>query len=52
MVKRDVGWIPGLGGPPGGGNWLPTPVVLPGVFQGQRILEGYSPWDHKRVRRH
>ena len=29
-------------------EWLPTPVSLPGEFQGQRILEGYSPWGHKK----
>ena len=28
----------------------PTPVFLPGKFQGQRPLVGYSPWGHKRVR--
>ena len=26
---------------------LPTPVYLPGEFQGQRSLAGYSPWDRK-----
>ena len=25
-----------------------TPVILPGEFQGQRSLVGYSPWDHKK----
>ena len=25
----------------------PTPVFLPGEFHGQRILEGYSPYDRK-----
>jgi len=26
-------------------GWLPTPVFMPGVFPGQRILmAGYSPW--------
>ena len=24
-------------------KWLPTPVLLPGKFQGQRSLVGYSP---------
>ena len=24
--------------------WLPTPVLLPGEFHGQRSLVGYSPW--------
>ena len=28
-------------------EWQPTPVFLPGEFQGQRSLEGYSPWGHK-----
>ena len=31
-------------------NWedaLPTPVFLPGEFQGQRSLVGYSPWGCK-----
>ena len=26
---------------------VPTPVFLPGDFQGQRSLVGCSPWDHK-----
>ena len=25
-------------------QWQPTPVFLPGEFQGQRSLAGYSPW--------
>ena len=28
-------------------KWLPTPVLLPGKFHGQRSLAGYSPWGHK-----
>ena len=28
-------------------KWQPTPVLLPGKSQGQRILIGYSPWGHK-----
>ena len=28
-------------------KWQPTPVLLPGEFQGQRTLVGYSPGDHK-----
>ena len=27
--------------------WQPTPVSLPGEFQGQRSLAGYSPWGLK-----
>ena len=30
-------------------EWLPTPVFLPGEFQGQRSLAGYSPWDRKEL---
>ena len=30
-------------------KWLPTPVVLPGEFQGQRSLAGYSLWGHKEL---
>ena len=29
---------------------LPTPVFLPGEFQAQRSLVGYSPWKSQRVR--
>ena len=29
------------------GEWLPTPVFLPGEFQGQRSLAGHSPRYHK-----
>ena len=29
------------------GEWLYTPVFLPGEFHGQRSLVGYSPWYHK-----
>ena len=28
-------------------KWQPTPVSLPGGFQGQSSLAGYSPWDCK-----
>ena len=31
-------------------KWQPTPVSLPGKSQGQRSLEGYSPWGRRRVR--
>ena len=34
----NPGLMPGLGS---------TPVLLPGVFHGQRSLMGYSPWVHK-----
>ena len=28
-------------------KWQPTPVFLPGEFQGQRSLVAYGPWGHK-----
>ena len=41
--------IPGLGKtfPSPGREGHPTPVFLPGEFQGQRSLVGYSPWGHE-----
>ena len=30
-------------------KWQPTPVFLPGKFQGQRSLVGYSPCGHKEL---
>ena len=30
-------------------EWLPILVFLPEEFNGQRSLEGYSPWDHKEL---
>ena len=32
---------------PGGREWQPTPVFLPGDFHAQRSLMGYSPRGHK-----
>ena len=46
--EGDLGLIPGLGRSPGGGHGNPTPVFLPGEFQGQRNLVGYGPWGHKK----
>ena len=45
--RRNAGSISGLGRSPVEGNDQPTTVFLPGKFQGQRILVGYSPWGHK-----
>ena len=42
----DLVLIPGPGRSPDR-EWLPTPVVLPRKFHGQRNLEDYSPWHHK-----
>ena len=41
------GFDPWVGKIPWRREGLPTPVFLPGEFHGQRILEGYSPWNHK-----
>ena len=30
-------------------KWQPTPLYLPGKFQGQRSLAGYSPWGRKEL---
>ena len=30
-----------------GSRQQPTPTLLPGEFNEQRSLVGYSPWDHK-----
>ena len=32
-----------------GRGWLSTPVFLPGEFQGQKSLVGYSPWGCKEL---
>ena len=41
------GFDPWVGKIPWRRKWLPTPVFLHGEFNGQRSLEGYSPWVHK-----
>ena len=41
---RDANFDPWVGKTPGEGKWQSTPVFLPGKFQGQRSLAGYSPW--------
>ena len=44
----DLGLIPGSGRSPGEDNDFPSPsVFFPGVFHGQRSLEGYSSQGHK-----
>ena len=42
-------WISSLGqeGPRWRREWLPSPVFLPGEFNGQRSLMGHSPWSHQ-----
>ena len=46
----DRGSFPQLGRSPGEGNGNHTPEFFSGKSIGQRTLEGYSPWGHKRVR--
>ena len=43
----DTGLIPRLGRFPRRRAWQATPVFLPGLFHGQRSLEGYNPWGHR-----
>ena len=42
-----LGFDPWVGKIPWRRKQQPTPVLLPGKFQGQRSLVGYSPWGHK-----
>ena len=44
-----MGSIPGLERSPGVGMATLTPVFLPGKFQGQRSLPGYSLWGRKEL---
>ena len=44
---EDPGSIPGSGRSPGVSKWYSTPIFLPGEFQGQRSLAGYSLFSHK-----
>ena len=40
MIPEKIPW---------GREWQPTSASLPGEFHGQRSLEGYSPWGHKKL---
>ena len=44
---RGAGLIPGSGRSPGEGNSNPFQLFLPEEFNGQKSLEGYSPWGCK-----
>ena len=46
----DVKFDPWVGKIPWRRKWQPTPVFLPEKPHGQRILAGYSPWGHKKVK--
>ena len=41
---QETGFDPWVGKIPWRRDQLPTPVVWPGEFHGQRHLAGYSPW--------
>ena len=45
----DVRLTPGSRRYPWRRKWQPAPVFLPGKSHGQRSLEGYHPWSHKRA---
>ena len=47
---RDAGSVPRSGRSPGEGNGNSLQFFLPEKSHGQRSLEDYSPWSHKRVR--
>ena len=44
---RDKGFDLWVGKLPQRRKWQPTPVFLPGKFQGERRLAGYRPWGLK-----
>ena len=44
LVAQRLGFDPWVRKIPWRRKWQPTPVLLPGKFQGQRSLVGYSPW--------
>ena len=46
---RRCGFDPWVGKIPWRRKGQPMPVFLPGKPQGQRNLEGYSPWGHKEL---
>ena len=46
---RRHGFNPWVGKIPWRGEWLPTPVFLPGEFHEQRSPVGYSPWGQKEL---
>ena len=46
---KDSSSIPGVGKIPCRRVWQPTPVFLPGKFNGKRSLAGYSPCSSKEL---
>ena len=50
QLSRDKYWNASLKNSHWRRKWQPTPVFLPGISHGQRIVVGYSPWGCKRVK--
>ena len=46
---RRCRFHPWVGKIPWSRKWQPAPVFLPEKVQGQKSLEGYSPWGHKET---
>ena len=46
---RRFRFDPWVGKIPWRRKWRPSPVFLPGKFQGERNLVGYSTWGHKEL---
>ena len=51
MVKNlPARFNPWVGKVPWRRKWLPTPVLFPGEFHGQRSLVSYSPWEVSMIK--
>ena len=46
-IMQETRFDPWVGKIPWRREWLPTPVIMPGEFHGQRNLAGYHPWGLK-----
>ena len=46
---QETMFDPWVGNIPQRRKWPPTPILLPGEFQGQKSLAGYSPWGRKEL---
>ena len=49
IESQNPGFYPWVRMIPWRKEWHLAPVFLPREFHGQRNLEGYSPWDHKKL---
>ena len=49
LVMQETRLDPWVQNIPWRRKWLPTPLFLPGEFQGQRCLMGYNPWGCKEL---